>query len=265
MSWRLAYALEDLRAEVLERWPGTTVWTIGDQDHASRASDHNPNQEDVVCAVDVLGREKAHTIWHHLLDRRDHRTKYMIFDRQIVSSTRSPWQVRRYGGRNPHSDHIHVSVGRGPDGRSTGPYDERGPWGLTQDPDEEGWIMATEEDWERLERVVRGVVAEDAPEIARSAVERALNIWPGTSGLVLREGEQGTTVAGDVVWVSASTDAEIEVWWTDRDRKNEAGRETVGVAGAFPLEPPSKKATLLHVDVESGGPVTLQTFYRAHE
>src|SRR5690606_14777101 len=30
-----------------------------------------------------------------------------------------------------HTRHMHVSVGVGPDGRSTGPYDDTSPWGLT--------------------------------------------------------------------------------------------------------------------------------------
>lgn len=136
MSWRLAYSLEDLQDEVWARWPGTTIWTIGDAAHRSRASDHNPNQQDVVCAVDVVGRAKAGVIWDRLLAGRDRRIKYLIFDGKIVSRTTQPWTVRPYGGSNPHRDHIHVSVGDGPSGKSTGPYDQRGPWGLANDQED---------------------------------------------------------------------------------------------------------------------------------
>lgn len=139
MSWRLARSLAALADEVEQRWPGTTIWSIGDQDHASRASDHNPNQADVVCAIDVLGREQAAAIWAHLLDRRDPREKYQIHARRIVSATTSPWQVRHYGGSNPHADHIHISVGRGSDGSSyrADLYDDPSPWGLTSNEEDD--------------------------------------------------------------------------------------------------------------------------------
>lgn len=118
---------------------------------------------------------------------------------------------------------------------------------------------------EEIERVMRGVLADDGPEIIRSAVKKGLNLWPGTSGVQVREGEVGTVLAGDVVWVS-SEDATVKAWWTDRDGKNsssDVGERTF--AGAFPLTPPWKKVTLLHVEVTDGGPVTLQVFHKAFE
>ncbi len=137
MSWRLAHALEQLRAEVLERWPDTTVWTIGDADHRQRASDHNPTTTGVVCAIDVVddGRGQADELWTFLLERRDRRMKYAIHDARIVSATVSPWTVRTFDG-HPHAGHIHVSVGRGVDGRSRRPelYDDPTPWGLADTP-----------------------------------------------------------------------------------------------------------------------------------
>ena len=42
MAWRLARSLEVLRGEVLELHPGTTVWTIGDADHAATWSATTP-------------------------------------------------------------------------------------------------------------------------------------------------------------------------------------------------------------------------------
>lgn len=137
MSWRLARSLETLSDEVQERFPDTTIWTIGDADHRNRASDHNPNGAGVVCAIDVLGREQAAALWAHLLKRRDPREKYQIHARRIVSSTVSPWETRYYDGNNPHLDHIHVSVGRGQSGSSYRPdlYDDPAPWGFTEEDD----------------------------------------------------------------------------------------------------------------------------------
>lgn len=159
MSWRLARSLDTLRAETRRRWPGTTVWTIGDAAHASRASDHNPNSRGVVCAIDVVGRPQAQAIYDHLMRTRDPRVKYLIFDRRIVNSTVSPWTPRPYGGENPHTTHIHVSVGRGPSGRSTHPnlYDDPAPWGLVgAPPPVEEDVMTPEQD-ARLKAIEQAV------------------------------------------------------------------------------------------------------------
>jgi peptidoglycan hydrolase-like protein with peptidoglycan-binding domain len=133
MAWRLARSLQQLQRELDQRFPRRVKpdWTIGDPAHRARASDHNPRADGVVCAIDVRGRDTAAWLFDHLRRARDARVKYIIFNRQIVSSTNSPWTVRSYGGSNPHADHIHISVGRGPDGRSTGPVDDASPWGIT--------------------------------------------------------------------------------------------------------------------------------------
>jgi len=146
-AWRLAGSLVQLRDEVWGLWPGTTVWTIGDQEHRSRYSDHNENADGVVTAIDVVGKEQAQAVFRHILASRDGRTKYAIHDRKIVSSTVSPWVVRDYDGSNPHTSHTHISVGRGRDGRTVRPdlYDSTATWGLSNVPaqaDEEADVEA---------------------------------------------------------------------------------------------------------------------------
>src|SRR5690606_22534398 len=47
------------------------------------------------------------------------------------SKSRSSEGWRHYGGSNPHRGHLHVSVGTGPDGKSTGPYDNTSSWGFS--------------------------------------------------------------------------------------------------------------------------------------
>lgn len=133
MAWRLARSLVQLQRELDARFPGRTRpdWTIGDAAHRASASDHNPNAAGVVCAIDVRGRDVAAWLWDHLSQRKDPRMKYAIFRGRIMSSTVSPWTARTYTGSNPHNDHIHISVGRGPDGRSTGNYDDTSPWGIS--------------------------------------------------------------------------------------------------------------------------------------
>lgn len=131
-SWRLARSLEVLRDEIRSLHPGTTVWTIGDAAHRASWSDHNPTSSGVVCAIDVLGDKglDLRAFANHLKQTNHRAVKYVIFDRRIWSKARSSEGWRRYYGSNPHTSHVHVSVGVGPDGRSTGPYDDTSPWGI---------------------------------------------------------------------------------------------------------------------------------------
>lgn len=134
MAWRLARSLVVLRDEARTVAPGTTVWTIGDQDHRSTWSDHNENDAGVVCAGDFLGdggldlahlAETVRTSGHPA-------AKYVIYRDRIASRSQG-WVWRPYGGQ--FHRHVHVSVGRGPDGRSTGPYDDTSPWGISEGDD----------------------------------------------------------------------------------------------------------------------------------
>lgn len=136
-GWRLARSLEVLRAEINAIAPGRSKasdGTIGDSRHQAGASDHNPNSAGVVCAADFT-HDPGHgadmtRIAEHIRTHRHPALKYVIFDRRIASAS-SGWAWRTYTGSNPHTKHMHVSVGVGPDGRSTGPYDDTSPWGLT--------------------------------------------------------------------------------------------------------------------------------------
>jgi hypothetical protein len=136
----LADSLAWLRAEVRSRHPGTTVWTIGDQAHAGTASDHNPNAAGVVCASDTLDDAGLDLAWYAEQVRRagiagHPAPKYIIYNKRIASRS-GGWIWRPYSGDNPHTGHVHVSVGVGPDGSSTGPYDDTSPWGLLAEEDD---------------------------------------------------------------------------------------------------------------------------------
>lgn len=130
MAWRLAKSLETLRDEIRSVYPGTTVWTIGDAAHV--VSDHRPNAAGVVCAIDVLGDKGLNlaAFAEHLKQTNHRAIKYVIHNRRIWSKEKNSQGWRPYSGSNPHTTHVHVSVGVGPDGRSTGPYDDRSPWGF---------------------------------------------------------------------------------------------------------------------------------------
>ena len=92
----------------------------------------------MVCAIDVLGDGGLDlaSFAEHVRTSGHPAFKYAIFNRRIASKG-GGW--RAYHGSNPHTSHVHVSVGVGPDGRSTGPYDDTSPWGLASTS---GGIMA---------------------------------------------------------------------------------------------------------------------------
>jgi hypothetical protein len=127
MAWRLAGSLEVLRSEIKTKAPRTTVYTIGDPDHQARSSDHNPNAAGVVCAIDVMpgGGLDLAEFAEDVRRRRHPAGKYVIYQDRIASAGRD-WVWRDHAGE--YHEHVHVSVGVGPDGDSTGPYDNTEPW-----------------------------------------------------------------------------------------------------------------------------------------
>lgn len=127
MAWRLAKSLVVLTAEIKAKAPRTTVYNIGDPAHAARASDHNPNDAGVVCAIDVMpgGGLDLAEFAEDVRERRHPAGKYVIYQDRIASASRN-WEWRDHTGE--YHTHVHVSVGVGPDGQSTGPYDNTDPW-----------------------------------------------------------------------------------------------------------------------------------------
>jgi putative peptidoglycan binding protein len=131
-DWRLAKSLVVLRDEIEARYPGTTVWTIGDQEHQRGYSDHNPSECcDVVCAADILGDRGLDlpAFVSYLVVHPHPNMRYVIFNRKIYERSNG-FEARDYHGSNPHDHHVHVSVGNGPDGRGTRDYDSTTGWGI---------------------------------------------------------------------------------------------------------------------------------------
>lgn len=130
MAWRLAKSLDHLADEIEAAYPGTTVWDIGDAAHQSGWSDHNPNVCcDVVCGIDVLGDGgmSLSKFVAHLLANPHPNLRYVIYNRKIYQR-KNGWEAQDYNGVNAHKTHVHVSVGNGPDGRSTSGYDNTATW-----------------------------------------------------------------------------------------------------------------------------------------
>lgn len=189
-AWRDARSLVTLRNEVRAVAPGTTFWTIGDDAHKLSWSDHNPNQCcAVVCAADILSNAGLNLDWlvQKLIASNHPALKYIIYRNQIWFP-QVGWQS--YGGM--YHSHVHVSVGDGPDGRSTGPYDNTSPWGIANSTQPSGGNM---------------------PDTIASRVARGAQDW-------LEKGDQG-----DAVWelqvrighppsgiFDAATDSALRKW-----------------------------------------------------
>lgn len=119
MTWRMAKSLEALREQLNTLAPNRSKASdggIGNAEHSSRTSDHNPDDDGVVCARDFT-HDPAHGVDSQklaetLVASRDSRIKYIISNRRIISGPGgpSPWTWRPYGGTNPHNHHVHVSV-----------------------------------------------------------------------------------------------------------------------------------------------------------
>lgn len=120
-TWRLASALQHMRDQLAIMYPKRSKASdgaIGDAAHASRSSDHNPWVRDrgvgVVTAIDVTHDPKSGCDGTKLAEAlraaHDPRVKYVIWNRQIFSSTVSAWKWRPYTGTNPHNHHVHISV-----------------------------------------------------------------------------------------------------------------------------------------------------------
>lgn len=90
---------------------------IGDTRHSARPSDHNPDAEGIVRAIDIdrdLSGKAKPDLMPDLADqirhaaKSDKRIAYIIFQGKIASP-RLGWRWRKYSGINPHIKHCHIS------------------------------------------------------------------------------------------------------------------------------------------------------------
>ena len=112
MSWHLAPALDQLRAEVNALWPNRSKasdGTIGDAAHSSRTSDHNPNARRSVNAIDITA--SGVDVQKLINAAKKHPSvRYIIFNRRIMNRDIGNFKARSYGGSNPHTKHVHISL-----------------------------------------------------------------------------------------------------------------------------------------------------------
>ena len=120
MSWKLCKAGQQLRQQIDDSYPDrdrTSDGVLGDIRHQSRPSDHNPDKQGIVRAIDIdrdLSGKKKPDLMHDLADqirhaaKSDKRIAYIIFAGKIASP-RMGWRWRKYSGINPHDHHCHIS------------------------------------------------------------------------------------------------------------------------------------------------------------
>lgn len=134
---------------------GSDGW-IGDPAHASRTSDHNPDDRGLVHAIDVdadLGAGADLQDYCDLLVARakagqERRLSYVIHNRRIASAAVG-WIWRPYTGKSPHVGHAHFSASHLPSREQ----DTR-PWHLEDTP-----MALTEADKTWLKKEIKDAAA----------------------------------------------------------------------------------------------------------
>ena len=122
MKPKLSQSAIQLREQIDDTFPdrdrSSDGW-IGDTRHAARKSDHNPDEQGWVRAIDIdrdlAGKKGKPDLMPDLVDqiralakRGDKRIAYIIFDGKIASP-RKAWRWRTYTGINQHRTHAHFS------------------------------------------------------------------------------------------------------------------------------------------------------------
>jgi len=119
---RLSRSAIQLREQIDDAFPDrdrTSDGWIGDTRHAARKSDHNPDAQGWVRAIDVdrdlNGKGRKPDVMPDLVDQirldaksGNKRISYIIFDGKIASSKKA-WAWRPYNGINKHNHHAHIS------------------------------------------------------------------------------------------------------------------------------------------------------------
>jgi hypothetical protein len=120
MSWKLSKAAAQLREQIDDCYPERSRksdGTIGDSRHSAKKSDHNPDKNGWVRALDItsdLGVSSDETadlveqIRKYAKTAKKKRISYIIYNGRIASPILN-WKWRKYRGSNPHKAHFHCS------------------------------------------------------------------------------------------------------------------------------------------------------------
>ncbi len=129
-TWRLASGLVVLAQQVDEVWPKRHAadGTLGNLSHSSRTSDHNPDTNGIVRALDIgeVVENDAMIVAEAVRKSKDRRVKYVIHEARMYSyywkNGVPPFTWRTYTGSNLHWNHVHFSSRRSYDS-DTSPWE----------------------------------------------------------------------------------------------------------------------------------------------
>jgi hypothetical protein len=204
----LVPCLDALRAEFNRNFPGrdkaSDGW-IGDPAHAASTSDHNPDANGVVHAIDVdedlrapgaTMRECVEEVVRRHRIGLDDRLTYVIYERTIWSASYD-WLPRAYTLSNPHDRHAHFSAKRGAGSRR--------PFGV------EDIVTQADRD-DIVNRVVARLKAELPPEVWEHRLRNPYSDVDQQAGTILRyaPSRQPTLDVGAKVDAVAADVAEIK-------------------------------------------------------
>lgn len=138
MAWELAPSLVNLRNEIHARWPNhdrTSDGSIGDADHSSSASDHNPNSRGMVCAIDEDKDGVDMRVITAAFERHPS-SHYWIFwfpgdPYPVIADRDNNWNRVKYTGSNKHDKHAHFSIRQ-----SSSAEQNQTAWGIWPIPEE---------------------------------------------------------------------------------------------------------------------------------
>jgi hypothetical protein len=114
----LSKAAKQLRDQVDTWYPDRDTasdgW-VGDSRHATTKSDHNPDTDGCVRAIDIdidLAKQKGLSVYLsdqiRICAKTDKRISYVIHNGMIASKIFN-FKWRKYSGFNKHTKHIHIS------------------------------------------------------------------------------------------------------------------------------------------------------------
>lgn len=120
MTWRLSKSAAQFREQIDDSYPDRSRksdGTLGDLRHQNRKSDHNPDKNGWVRALDItadLGvgldetADLVNQIRKYAKRAKKKRIAYIIYRGKIASPILG-WRWRKYRGSNPHNAHFHLS------------------------------------------------------------------------------------------------------------------------------------------------------------
>lgn len=121
---RLALSLEQLLREVNSTWPGRSRksdgW-IGDAAHRARSSDHNPDANGWVLALDITN--EGVNVQRLVVDVTHHPATWYVISRGWLYSRTHDFVGVPYRGADDHTTHLHVNLRH-----TAGAIASRRPW-----------------------------------------------------------------------------------------------------------------------------------------